>query len=256
MVHIVDQTQRRVTLGDIVQNDADGVDVVDLLKVLVLHIHLAVDAVDALDAVADGGLLDAVFRQMLGDGMADLMQKLIAVLVQQVTDRLIADRVQIVQAAVLQLLLDVGDAEAVGDGRIDLHRFKGLVAALLLRPGVTGAHIVQPVAKLDDHDADILTHRQQHLAQVLSLTVLDIGELDLGQLGNAVNKQRDLGAELLPDLRYRYGGILRHIVHQGCSNALAVHTQLHKDLRHGKRMTDIRLAAAAALLTMRLAASS
>ena len=102
MVHIVDQTQRRVALGDIVQNDADGVDVVDLLKVLVLHIHLAVDTVDALDTMADGGLLDAVFRQMLGDGMADLMQKLIPVLVQQVADRLIADRVQIVQAAVLQ----------------------------------------------------------------------------------------------------------------------------------------------------------
>ena len=33
--------------------------------------------------------------------------------------------------------------------------------------------------------------------------VLDIRELDLGQLGDAVNEQRDLGAELLLDLGHR-----------------------------------------------------
>ena len=48
--------------------------------------------------------------------MADLMQELVAVLIQQVADRLIADRVKVVQTAVLELLLDVGNSEAVRDG--------------------------------------------------------------------------------------------------------------------------------------------
>ena len=203
VVHIVDQPQRSIALGDIVEDDTHSVNVINFLEILILHIHLAVNAVNALDAVADGRLLDAVFGQVPGNRMADLMQELVAVLIQQVADRLIADRVKVVQTAVLELLLDVGNSEAVRDGGIDLHRFQCLVAALLLGPGVTGAHIMQSVAQFYNHDADVLAHGQQHLAQVLGLTVLDIRELDLGQLGDAVNEQRDLGAELLLDLGHR-----------------------------------------------------
>ena len=81
-----------------------------------MHIHLAVNAVDALDAVADGRLLDAVFGQVPSNRMADLMQELVAMLIQQVADRLIADRVKVVQTAVFEFLLDVGNSEAVRDG--------------------------------------------------------------------------------------------------------------------------------------------
>ena len=81
VVHIMDKAQCSVALGDVVQNDAHGVDIVDFLEILILHIHLAVDAVDALDAVADGGLLDTVLGQVLGNGVADLVQELVAVLI-------------------------------------------------------------------------------------------------------------------------------------------------------------------------------
>ena len=246
----MDEAQRVVTLRHILEDDTHGVDVVDLLEVLILHVHLAVDAVDALDAVADGGLLDAVFRQMLGDGVADRVQELVAVLIQQVADGLVAHGVQVVQAAVLQFLFDIADAQAVGNGGVDLHRFQGLIAALLLRPGIAGAHIVQPVAQFNDHHADVLAHGQQHLAQVLSLAVLDVGEFDLGQLGNAVHQQGYVRAEFLLDLGHRDGGILGHIVHQGGGDALAVHAQLHQDGRHRQRMADVWLAAAAALTSV------
>ena len=252
VVHIVDQPQRGIALGDVVEDDTHSVNVINFLEILILHIHLAVNAVDALDAVADGRLLDAVFGQVPGNRMADLMQELVAVLIQQVADRLIADRVKVVQTAVLELLLDVGNSEAVRDGGIDLHRFQCLVAALLLGPGVAGAHIVQSVAQFYNHDADILAHGQQHLAQVLGLAILHIRELDLGQLGDAVNEQRDLGAELLLDLGHRDRRVLGHIVHESRGNALAVHAQLHQNLRHRKRVTDVRLAAAAALLAVGL----
>ena len=247
VVHVVDEAQRVITLGHILEDDAHGVNIVDLLEILILHVHLAVDAVDALDAVADGGFLDAVFRQMLGNGVADRVQELVAVLVQQVADGLVAHGVQVVQAAVLQLLLDIADAQAVGNGGVDLHRFQGLIAALLLRPGVAGAHIMQPVAQFNDHHADVLTHGQQHLAQVFGLAVLDIGEFDLGQFGDAVHQQGHIGAKFLLDFGHRDGGILGHIVHQGGGDALAVHTQFHQNGRHRQRMADIRLTAAAAL---------
>ena len=154
------------------------------------------------------------------------------------------------QAAVFEFLFNIGDAEAVGDGRVDLHRFQGFITALLLRPGVAGAHIVQPVAQFDNHDTDVLTHRQQHLAQVFGLTILDVREFDLGQLGNAVDEQCDFGAEFLLDLGHRDGGVLGYIVHEGGGDALAVHAQLDENPRHRKRMADIRLAAAAALFAV------
>ena len=109
---------------------------------------------------------------------------------------------------------------------------------------------MQPIAQFDDHNTDVLAHSQQHFAQVLGLAVLDVGEFDLGQLGDAIDEQRDLGAEFLLDLGHGHRGVLGHIVHQGSGNALAVHAQFDQNLRNRKRMADVRLAAAAALFAV------
>ena len=130
------------------------------------------------------------------------------------------------EAAVFQLLLDVQDAQTVGDGGVDLHGLPGLVAALLLRPCVAGAHIVQAVTELDDHDADVTAHGQQHLAQVLGLQLFDIGKLDLGQLGDAVHQRGHLFAESGGQVGQRGGGVLHHVVEQGGGDALAVHAEV------------------------------
>ena len=161
-------------------------------------------------------------------------------------DLRIAHGVQVMQAAVLQLLLDVQDAQAVGDGGVHLHGLASLVAALLLRPGIAGAHIVQPVAQLDDHHTHVPAHGQQHLAQVLGLQLLDVGELDLGQLGHAVHQQGHFLAKGGCQVVQRGGGILHHVVQQGGGNALGVHAQIQHQPGHGQRVADIGLAAAAA----------
>ena len=247
VVHIVDQAQGAVALGDGVQDDADGVDVVDLVKGFVLDEHLAVDAVDAFDPALHGGAVDAALLQPLFDQGGHAGQELFArALAQQLADLLVAHGVQVMEAAVLQLFLDVQDAQAVGDGGVDLHGLPGLVPALLLRPGVAGAHIVQPVAQFDDHDPDVLAHGQQHLAQVFGLLLLNAGELDLGQLGDAVHQQGHLGPKGRLDLVDGDGGILHHIVEQGGGDALGVHAQVQHQAGHRQRVADIGLAAAAA----------
>ena len=136
------------------------------------------------------------------------------------------------------------------NGCVDLHRLECFVAPLLLGPGITGAHIVQSVAQLDNHDPDVLTHGQEHFAQVLRLTILDVGKFDLGQLGHAVHQKCHFRAEFLPDFLNRHSGIFRHIVHKGGRDALTVHAQFHKNLRHADRVADIRLTAAAELPRM------
>ena len=170
VVHIVDQAQGAVALGQRIQNDADRIDIIDLVEGLVLHDGLAVDAVNALDAALDGGPFDAAFLQAaLNDTRHPGKELLARPLAQHLADLVVAHGVEVMEAAVFQLLLHVQDAQAVGDGSVDLHGLAGLIPALLLRPSVAGAHIVQPVAEFDDHDPDIPAHGQQHLAQVLGL---------------------------------------------------------------------------------------
>ena len=251
VVHIVDETKGAVTLGQRIQNDSYRVDIVDLVKGLVLHDGLAVDAVDALDPALDGGTLDAAFHQTALDDAGHLDQKLLAgALAEHSADFGVAHRVQIMQAAILQLLLDVQDAKAVGDGGVHLHGFASLIAALLLRPSVAGAHIVQPVAQLDDHHTHVPAHSQQHLAQVLGLQFFNIGELDLGQLGHAVHQQRHFLAKGGFQVVQRGGGILHYVMQQGGGDALGVHAQIQHQPGDCQRVADIGLAAAAAHAVM------
>ena len=150
------------------------------------------------------------------------------------------------EAAVFQLLFHIQDAQTVGDGGIHLHGLPGFIPALLLGPGVAGAHIMQPVAELDDHDPDIPAHGQQHLAQVLGLQLLDVGELNFRQLGDAVHQQGHFLAERGFDLLDGGGGILHHVVQQGSGNTFGVHAQVQHQPGHSQRVADIGLAAAAA----------
>ena len=62
------------------------------------------------------------------------------------------------------------------------------------------AHVVQPVGQLHDDHADVVDHRQQHLADALGLPLLARIEMQLAQLGDAVHAARHFVAELLLDL--------------------------------------------------------
>ena len=55
-------------------------------------------------------------------------------------------------------------------------------------------HVVKPVGQFDDDDADIVDHREQHLAIALSLPVFRGGEVDLAEFGDAVDAVRDFRA--------------------------------------------------------------
>ena len=76
------------------------------------------------------------------------------------------------EGEILKFPLHLPDAESLGERRINL---EGLAcdAALLLGPKCgEGAHVVETVAKFDQDDANILRHRQKHLANVLRMLLL------------------------------------------------------------------------------------
>ena len=73
---------------------------------------------------------------------------------------------------------------------------------------------MEPVGELDEDDADVLGHGQEHLADVLGLLLLVGAGAELGQLGDAVHEVRHLGAEALLDGLERVLGVLGHVVEQ------------------------------------------
>jgi len=75
-------------------------------------------------------------------------------------------RLEIAERKILEFALDDGHAEAVGDGRVNIH---GLASDAKLLGGLEefeGAHVVQASASFHDDDTDVVDHRQEHLADV------------------------------------------------------------------------------------------
>jgi hypothetical protein len=78
MIQVVDQAEGRIALGHRVQHDAHRVHIVDLVERLVLHVHLAVNAVHALDAALHGRVADAALLEALFDHAGHARQELLA----------------------------------------------------------------------------------------------------------------------------------------------------------------------------------
>ena len=75
-------------------------------------------------------------------------------------------RLQVFEGQVFELAAHAAHAEAVRDGRVDVERLLGDAAALFSGQVFERAHVVQAVGQLDEHHADVIDDRQQHLAHV------------------------------------------------------------------------------------------
>ena len=106
---------------------------------------------------------------------------------------------------------------------------------------------MQAVGQLDDDDADVLGHRQEHLAQVLDLRVFLRLVRNARQLRDAFDQLRDLVAELRGDFFAGDDGVFDDVVQQRGGDRLAVHLESARIAGDGQRMLDVRLARGAAL---------
>ena len=163
-----------------------------------------------------------------------------------------AHRVYMAKGDLLQFPIEAVEAEAVGDRRIDLERFPRHAPTLFHPHGVERAHIVQAVGQLDQDDAHIPRHGQQHLAEVLRLRLFVALVLDAIELGNAIDELGSLLAEALGQLRLGDGGIFHHVVQQGGDQRLGIETPASQRLGDRQRMRNIGFAADPVLAAMRL----
>jgi len=240
----VHHAERGVAVRDRLHHAAERYVVLHLLEVDPLPLHLLVDRVQVLltpahlerEATRDQHLLE-LLRHVL-----DVTIRLLRGLADLATEIAVRVRLQVLKREVLQLGLHPMNAEAPRERRVDLHR---LGRDALLRVDVhvlEGPHVVQAVRELHEQHADVARHRDQHLAEALRLPVLLGGEVDLAELGHAVDEERDLLAELLGDVLLGDVGVLDHVVQERRAHARGVEPQLRDHPRHVGRVDEVRIA--------------
>jgi hypothetical protein len=112
---------------------------------------------------------------------------------------------------------------------------------------------VQPVGQLDEDHAQILGHRHEQLAEVLGLLGLAAGQLQVGQLGHAVDQLGDSVPNSLGDLGIGALGVLDRVVQQRGDDRGVVQPLFGQDGGDGDGMGEIGLAGMAGLPFVHLA---
>ena len=162
-------------------------------------------------------------------------------------ERLVGDRLEGAEGRLLELVLHLAHPQPVGDRGVDVERLLGDAPPALLRQVVDRPHVVLAIGELDEDDADVVHHRQQHLAEVLGLAGLARGERDGADLGDALDDVGDLGPEQLLDAADRRQGVLDDVVEQAGGDGHHVQPHVGQQAGHFEGVDQVGLAGVADL---------
>ena len=249
--HFVDDAEHRVAFKLGVDDNADGVKIVDLVKAFALIVHFFINAEDRFYAPRHG-VRNFFFGKLFADLRLCILQKIavFAVAVLNVLfDLFVADRVEVLQRQIFKLALDFLNTETVGKRCVDVHGLERDAALFCVGLCREGAHIVQTVGKLDEDDADVFGHGKKHLAQVLDAFLFAVFKVNIDKLCKPVDQLANLVAEHFAD-RLAVGfvlAVLERVVQKGGAHRVGVQLQLRDDDGDGYGVRDIFLTRAAKL---------
>ena len=247
---LVDDAERGVGVLHRIGDDADRDQVVDLLELDLLPFELEEDAVEALDAAVDLAHRHLGLGQLLRDRPLQLLDHALgdAPLVLDLgLERLVGDRLEGAERGLLELVLHLAHPQPVGDRGVDVERLLGDAPLALVRQVVDRPHVVLAIGELDEDDADVVHHRQQHLAEVLGLAGLARGERDGPDLGHPLDDVGDLGPEQLLDAADGGEGVLDDVVEQAGGNGDDVQPHVGQQTGHFQGVHQVGLAGVADL---------
>ena len=142
--------------------------------------------------------------------------------------------------------------QAVRYGCVNFQCFTGNSLPFVAWHVAHGPHVVRAICQLDQDDAHISRHGQQHFAERLCLVLLASVEFELFELGESVYQFRDGRAELFDQLCLADAAILHGIVHQRCHQRLCVKFPLGTLNGYCNGMCDVGVAVFPELTQMRL----
>ena len=252
LVELVQHAQGGVAIDRVGHHDPKAEEVVDLREARMLFTHLSVDGVGGFFAAADAHLQAGVFKGLVHlafHALHDVTPPPARAL-HRLVHRGMAPGVQVREAELLQLTVHLVQAQAVGNGRVDVQGFAGDAPALGRRHGGHGAHVVQPVGQLDQDHAHVARHGQQHLAKALGLRLFTGAELQLVELGQAVHQFGRGCAKTLNQLGFGDAAVLHRVVHERRHDGLRVQAPARTQAGHRDGVGDVGLTAGAELAQM------
>ena len=243
--HRVNLPEHRITVFDLlIDDDAEPDRVVDLLDLEILALHLRVDGGDVLQAAEDLGR-DVDLGELGRDHPDHVLDVGLALVPGDVQLRLELRRrvgLQAPERVILELLLHPVHAEPVGERHVDVHRLLRDPPATRLLHVLDRPHVVQPIGELDHQDADVLGHRDQHLAEVLRLLLSRAPELDPRDLRESLHEERHPLAEEAVDLLARGERVLQRVVEEARDDRVLVDPQVEQDPGDLERVDQVGLA--------------
>ena len=221
----------------VIDQDAHRANIVEFAEIHMLALHLVDDAVDVFGAAGHfgGDARLAQYLLQLRDHIGDILLAIHPALIQQLRDFLVQLRLQIAHRKVFQFPFELPYAKPVGQRRKEA---AGLLRDLSLLFRLRARQMAQglgALGELDQHHADVLHHRQQHLAQAFDLLrgfVLfpffdlagHLAELpDMFHARDALDQHLHVGAEFLLEFQCPVIQIVRHRMQNGGGDHFMVH---------------------------------
>ena len=186
---LMDVAQHGIDITWSIQDTADGNQVIDFIKALLLILHLAVDRVDMLWSAINFSMQMAFpcIGLNLVDNLFDQLFSLATLFLHHVRNLVEFCLIQITERQIFKLPLDARNPETVSQWRINLHGLTRNAFLLILAQMLQGAHIMQAVSQFDQNDTDILRHGHEHLAMVFRQLLFMGLVLDLPELGHPID---------------------------------------------------------------------
>ena len=235
------------------EDNAHGVEVIDLVEADALGLHLVPYRIRSLDSFLDleaeagrpEGLIDGTYELVdLRFHRADVGVDFLGYLLE-------GRRFLVAQPYILHFALHPIQTQPVGQRDENEHCLAQNLVPLVFGHIFYGPAVVQAVCELYQHDAHVVIDSQQYALEVLGLYALAPGLVLLVQHGlylrQALDQGRDLVAEEVAYVLHSIVRILDDVMKKGGRNRLVAETDLADDYhRNRNRMYYIRLARAPA----------
>ena len=148
---------------------------------------------------------------------------------------------------ILQLAAKFSHAQAMRNRRVDVHRLLRDPRALFGVQVFQRAHIVQAIGQLHQHHAHVVNHRQQHLANVLSLLLLARDTADVRDLRQAFHEVGDFVSEIFANGVFVGQSVFDDVMQQTRGDRHRIHAHVGENVRDLERMDQVGFARRALL---------
>ena len=246
------RTQRGIAILNRVDDDAHTHQIVDIRKIMTTYDHLLINREIVLRTsryVRRNVLFVKIFVD-LRENLLQIHVSLACATGHQHHDLVVDLRIEHFEAELFQFGFDRVHAETIGKWRVHVKRFMRFLLRARSFDVTPGTRVVYTVGEFDDQHTHVAAHRDHHLANGFGLR--GIAVFHLGKLGDAIDQTGHGIAELGAALIERIVGVLNRVVQQAGGHNQRSHAEIGKNLRHGQRVDDVRLARFAPLRRMLL----